>query len=139
MGRQPILECLRAGGLLLLLVACSSSRSGNNQAPGPSSVTATWTGSVSSGDTLPVGIQFALTDNNGQLTGQMFVQDPVTNDFLPDDDVTGTRNGSDASWQTSTALLVKGKFDLDGGFAGTLEFPAEYPLAIHVVDLALHR
>ena len=128
-----------ASGLLLLVAACSSSSSDNNQNPGPPSVTATWTGSLSSPGTTPVGIQFALAEGNGQLTGQMFVQDPVSNDFLPDDDVTGTRNGSDATWQTSTNLLVKGKFDLDGGFAGTLEFPADDPLAIHVVDLTLQR
>jgi hypothetical protein len=128
-----------ANGLLLLLAGCSSSSSGNNQNPGPSSVTATWTGSLSSPNTTPVGIQFALAENNGQLTGQTYVQDPVTGEYLLDDDVTGTRNGSDATWTTSTNLVVKGKFDTAGGFAGTLEFPADYPLAIHVVDLVLHR
>jgi hypothetical protein len=123
---------------LLLLAGCSSSSSGNNQNQNPG-VTATWTGTVSSPGTTSAGVQFALAESNGQLTGQMFLQDPVTNEFLPDDAITGTRNGSNATWQTGTNLLVKGKFDQDGGFTGTLEYPADYPLAIHVVDLALHR
>ncbi len=129
---------IAANGVLLLVAACSSS-SNPGQTPGPASVAATWTGALSSPDTKSVSIQFALAESNGQLTGQMLVQDEATGDFLPDDDITGTRSGSDASWQTSTNLLVKGKFDLDGGFAGTLEFPADYPLAIHAVDLTLHR
>ncbi len=140
--RHSILESLRTRGLLLLLVlgivSCSSKDS-TNQGPGSSSVTATWTGALSSPDTKSVNIQFALAEANGQLTGQMFVQDEATGTFFPHDEITGTRTGSDASWRTSTNLQVKGTFDLNGGFAGTLEFPADYPLAIHVVDLTLHR
>ena len=134
---RAILGSDLAALLLLLLAGCSSS--GNRtQSPG-SSVTATWTGSLTSGTTTPVGVQFALVDNNGQLTGQTYFQDPVSGQYLIDDDVTGTRNGSDATWSTSTNLVVTGTFDADGGFSGTFEFPADYPLAIHVVDLALHR
>lgn len=127
--RRSIVEKCLAGGLILLLTGCGSS-----------TVTVTWTGSLSSPSTIPVGVRFVLTEDNGQLTGQTYFQDPVTGDYLVDDDVTGASNGTDATWTTTTTNLVaKGKFDKGGGFTGTLEFPAEYPLAIHVVDLVLHR
>ncbi len=84
-------------------------------------------------------MQFELQEQNGQLTGKTWVEDPVSHQYLDDADVTGTRHGFDATWSTSTGLVVRGKFDADGGFTGTLEFPAEDPLAIHVVGLKLHR
>ena len=138
MSRQGTLGRVAASALILLMAACSSSSSGNNKSGVPSSVTGSWKGSLSSPGTTSVGVQFALQEQNGQLTGQTFVEDPVSKEYLVDDDLTGTRNGADATWQTSTNLVVKGKFDANGGFSGTLEFPADDPLAIHVVDLTLH-
>jgi hypothetical protein len=127
-GTRATVGRVAASALILLTVACSSRRS----------VTGIWNGSLTSPGTTPVGVQFALQEQSGQLTGQTFVQDPVTGEYLVDDDVTGTRTGSAATWKTSTGLVVKGTFDAEGGFSGTLEFPADDPLAIHVVDLNLH-
>ena len=134
--------CVVASALVLFAAACSSGSAptgGGNPSSGPSSVSGSWTGSLSSPGTTAVGIRFALQEQAGQLTGQTYVEDPVSAQYVIDDTVTGTRSGSDATWQTSTSLVVKGKFDADGGFAGTLEFPPDDPLAVHVVDLKLHR
>ena len=134
MDTRAILRAVLPGVLCVLLGACSS------QPPGSPAVTATgtWAGSVSSPGTTPVGVRFTLADQNGQLTGQTYFQDPATGAFLKDAELTGTRSGADASWQTSTGLLVHGKFDANG-FNGTLEFPADDPLALHVVNVILTR
>ena len=103
-----------------------------------SSATGTWAGSVSFPGTAPVGVRFTLADQNGQLTGQTYFEDPATGAYLRDAELTGTRNGADESWQTSTGLIVHGTFNANG-FTGTLEFPADDPLAFHVVDVVLTR
>ena len=131
MGTRVRLIGAAASALLVFAIACKSK--------GPEGMTGTWTGALTSPGTTSVGVQFVLQEKSGQLTGQTYVQDPVTNQYLVDDDVTGTRTGSDATWSTSTGLVVKGTFDPDAGFSGTLEFPADDPLAVHVVDLNLQR
>ena len=126
----PALLCAT---LPILALAC-----GSNTPAAPASAAGSWTGTLSSAGTTAVGIRFILQEDNGKLTGQTYVEDPTTHDFLPDAELTGSRQGSDATWSTSTDLIVRGKF-AGNDFVGTLEFPADDPLAIHLVDLVLMR
>ncbi len=103
---------------ILLSTACGASKASFNAA-------GSWTGSLSSTGATPVGIRFTLTDHNGQLTGLTYLQDPVTGEFLTDDEIQGSRNGMNASWQTTTTgLVVVGTFN-GNIFVGTIQFPPD--------------
>ena len=115
----------------LLWTACSNKTS-------TSDVSGAWTGSITSPGAIPVGIRFMVAEQNGQLTGQAYVQDPVTHDFLIDAPLTGSRHGSDATWTTATNLVIAGTFD-GNDFVGTLQFPADEDLGLTVSNLSLKR
>lgn len=84
----------------------------------------TWTGSFSTGGAVPIAIRFVLKENQGILSGQMYIEDPKTHELLPDADLTGNRAGARASWSTTTDLTFHGEFQ-GNEFAGTITFPAD--------------
>jgi len=98
----------------------------------------TWTGSTQATNSIPVGIRFVLSEQDGNLTGLTYVEDPETGDFLRDADITGSRNGSSATWTTSTGLTIRGTFS-GASFVGTLEYPSDGDFAPLVSNLTLNR
>ena len=119
----------------LLLIAC-----GTKESPPPTGASAagSWTGALSSPGTTPVGIRFVLQEQDRTLTGKLWVEDPGTHQLLEDAELSGTRQGSNASWTTSTDLAVTGRFE-GNHFVGTLDFPQDDPLAFNRVDVVLDR
>ena len=127
----------RAHALCAALALCAGCGSGSKS---PADLSGTWQGQVS-GVGKPVGMRFTLQDGNGVLTGQTFVQDPKTGQFLRDADLTGSRQGADATWAISDDVLVAGRFE-GSGFSGTIEFRLQDPdgtPAPYVAKLELKR
>lgn len=85
------------------------------------SLTGTWVGTLSLTGANSVSIRYEIMDNNGQLSGQTFDQEPTSGLFIPTSIVAGTRNGSSAQW-TSGTDSVSGTLTGDT-FAGTLYVP----------------
>ena len=127
-----------AGPSLGIVAAVLCAACGSGAKP-PSDVTGTWTGTLSSGGD-PSGVRFDLTEQNSNLTGGVYFQDPETREFVGVAEVTGTRKGADATWTTDTDLLVIGKFE-GNGFDGTIQFPLDEfgPLAPHVAKVRIQR
>ena len=121
---------------IVAAVLCAACGSGGKP---PSDVTGTWTGTLSSGGD-PSGVRFDLTEQNGNLTGGIYFQDPETHEFVNVGEVTGTRSGADATWNTPTSLVVTGKFE-GKGFTGTIQFPLDQfgPLTPHVAKVTIQR
>jgi hypothetical protein len=128
--RAPLMAVLRVA-FPILLAACGTKESS-------ASAAGSWTGSLSAPGTTPIDIRFVLEEQNGTLIGRTWVEDPETHELLEDADLTGSRLGSDATWTTSTDLVVSGRFE-GNHFVGTLDFPPEDPLAFHRVDVVLDR
>ena len=123
---------LLALALALVLPAC-----GEDSGGGASTVS--WTGPFGKPGGDPVSIRFAIAEANGQLSGQMYLQDPNSKQWLPDADFTGVRSGDHATWSTTTQVMVDGDF-AGAEFTGTITFPADaFMPAPHVVPLRLLR
>jgi len=120
---------------LVLPMACGSSKTSTQT---PSGATGNWTGSLGSPGTIPVGVRFTLHEQNGKLTGRTYFEDPKTHELLADAELTGIREGANASWTTSTDLAVAGTFD-GNAFTGKITFPADGNIAARAVDLNLNR
>jgi hypothetical protein len=118
--------------------ACAAGGAAADAAAAATPVTGTWTGSVAAMGSTPVGIRFTLVEQNGRLTGQTFVEDPKTKAFLTDAELTGSRTGVMATWNTVTGLLIRGTFTTDT-FTGTLQYPAEGDFGPLVSNLTLKR
>jgi hypothetical protein len=122
--------------IAICLSACGDKPSGS----GSSAVTGTWEGSMT-GVGPPASIQFKLLEENGVVTGQTFYADPKTGEFVMGPELTGSRQGVDATWTTVTGVVVAGKFD-GSAFAGTIRFPLEDPAgnpAPYTANLSLKR
>jgi len=120
--KRPCLNLLRAVllGAVVLAVGCAAK---------PVVAQGTWTGTIGQGPKA-AGVRFVLEDNNGKLTGQIFFQDPTTNEFLEGGTLTGTRAATAATWTTETDVVIKGTFE-ENKFTGTLEFPPEEGQPLH--------
>ena len=85
-----------------------------------------------------IGVRFTIEEKDGQLSGRTFWEDPVTHQFEPEAEFTGTRSSHDASWTTGTGVAIAGKFQGDV-FTGTLAFPADGDEPEHTTTLSLKR
>jgi hypothetical protein len=98
----------------------------------------TWTGLITSPGADPLGVQFILGEQNGMLSGSMFLADPDSGDFVELDSLTGSRTGNSATWTTTTGVIVTGSFDFTKAvFSGTLQFPLYEGSAPLVTQLSL--
>jgi hypothetical protein len=125
--------CLLIG---LTLSACGDKPPGS----GSSAVTGTWEGAMT-GVGPAAGIQFKLLEENGVVTGQTFYADPKTGELVMGPELTGSRQGANATWTTVTGVVVAGKFE-GSAFAGTIQFPLEDPAgnpAPYTANLSLKR
>jgi len=118
----PLLVVMLAGG-------CGAKRAVAN---------GTWTGTIGGGETKRVGVQFTLEDENGVLVGKTSFQDPETGEYADDGTLTGTRDGTTATWTTETDVVIKGTFE-DNKFVGTLEWPARQGRPTRASPLTLTR
>jgi hypothetical protein len=81
----------------------------------------TWTGgSRLEAESHPLRV--VLTDEKGHLSGELFVGDPLTREWIPIGMLTGTRLWNRASLRTQGDLHFDGTFAGDH-FTGTLAFP----------------
>ena len=108
----------------LLLSGCATSVSG------------TWTGMMNSPN--KVGVRFVLDEKQGRLAGRVFWEDPVTRQFEPESQLTGTNAGGSASWTTEANVQISGKFE-GNQFVGTIVFPADGDEPAHSAELTLSR
>jgi hypothetical protein len=132
--RMKAMLCGVVGAAVSLLVTACATKE-----PSPSAGAAgSWSGSTASPGRTPVGLRFVLQERAGALTGKLWVEDPETRVLLEDAELTGSRDGSHATWTTSTDLVVTGQFTGDH-FVGTLDFPPDYPLEFHRADVVLDR
>ena len=123
---------------LSLSMACGTKPSTGDAGNVAYNVTGTWTGSVSSAGAISVGARFTLEDQNARLSGRTYFEDSRLGEFVEDADLSGSRDGLDASWTTSTDLIVVGRFDANS-FVGTIRFPPDDELGPHVANLTLNR
>jgi len=114
----PRLQLLKTTLLVAVVLAAGCAAKKSDVALG------TWTGMIGEGHPKPTGVRFSLEDDNGKLSGEMFFQDPATNEFSNDGSLTGTRDGTTATWTTETDVVIKGTFE-DNKFTGTIEFPPD--------------
>lgn len=122
--------------LFLLLLGCPSQPSkGDSEAA--INLTGTWTGALSAPDAESVTLRYVITDDNGQLSGEVFDQDPATGEWLRGGNIIGTRNGTEVSWKSDhevvTARLegnaLVGKYSSSLGAEG----PDPQPIEAHLV------
>jgi hypothetical protein len=106
------------------------------QAPSP--VDGMWIGTAATTGSTPVGVRFAVSDQSGQLTGQMFVEDPNTGEILRDAQLNGSRSGEMCTWTTETGLVIEGIAHGDT-FTGTLTYPAERDFGPVTSNLVMRR
>jgi hypothetical protein len=98
----------------------------------------TWNGFITSPDADALGVQFMLGEQDGALSGRMFLADPETGALVELDGVTGSRTGDSATWTTASGVLVTGRFDFTKAqFSGTLQFPLYEGTAPLVAQLNL--
>jgi hypothetical protein len=82
--RSIVTHLSAAGAVLFLGLAPNCGKKSSV----PANVSGTWAGSLTSPGMIAVGTRFVLAEQNGQLTGQAFVEDPSTKAFLADAELT---------------------------------------------------
>jgi hypothetical protein len=100
--------------------------------------TGTWTGAISyEGQTI--GVRFILAHDNGELTGRMLMEDPMSKVYLETGEILyGEFTRDWAYWQTVAETVIEGAF-AGASFTGAVYFPARHEEDGFDAQIALER
>ena len=103
---------------LFLFIGCAITSAATGVAAG------TWTGTIAAEKAKPMGVRFEIEEKDGKLIGRTYFQDQGTAEYAIEGTISGTLDGTNATWVSESDLKVKGKFE-SNKFTGTLEFPPD--------------